>query len=257
MRLAKRVGAGEFEALYVASDAIELWIDEATAEDTPARRRSYLVVQDTNVTPLAQLADVVLAGATFAEKAGCYVNADGRLQYAEAALPPRDGVAAGPRPVRRSLLGRGAGPIALARRARRKSPRRSRRSRAAEGAKSPRSASSSVHRPRWRPVAAASVRRSLDADLAQASSAPKSQADRLDVRRKGTGFMTLLALLGILIKILVVVGITQGAVAYLIWVERKVAAYSQDRIGPNRCGHASSASPSACSSRWPTGPRCS
>jgi NADH-quinone oxidoreductase subunit G len=32
-----------------------------------------------------------LAGATFAEKAGCYVNADGRLQYAEAALPPRDG----------------------------------------------------------------------------------------------------------------------------------------------------------------------
>ena len=62
----------------------------------PRPRRSasgveFLVVQDTNVTPLAQLADVVLAGATFAEKAGCYVNADGRLQYAEAALPPRDG----------------------------------------------------------------------------------------------------------------------------------------------------------------------
>ena len=51
----------------------------------------YLVVQDTNVTPLAQLADAALAGATFAEKAGCYVNADGRLQYAEASLPPRDG----------------------------------------------------------------------------------------------------------------------------------------------------------------------
>ena len=34
---------------------------------------------------------MVLAGATFAEKAGCYVNADGRLQYSEAALPPRDG----------------------------------------------------------------------------------------------------------------------------------------------------------------------
>jgi NADH-quinone oxidoreductase subunit G len=48
-------------------------------------------VQDTNVTPLAQAADAVLAGATFAEKAGCYVNADGRLQYSEAALPPRDG----------------------------------------------------------------------------------------------------------------------------------------------------------------------
>ena len=27
-----------------------------------------------------------------------------------------------------------------------------------------------------------------------------------------------------------------GAVAYLIYVERKVAAYAQDRIGPNRAG---------------------
>src|SRR5262245_47725018 len=41
---------------------------------------------------------------------------------------------------------------------------------------------------------------------------------------------------GILIKILIVVGVTQGAVAYLILVERKVAAYAQDRIGPNRAG---------------------
>jgi NADH-quinone oxidoreductase subunit H len=46
----------------------------------------------------------------------------------------------------------------------------------------------------------------------------------------------MLVLLGILIKILVVVGITQGAVSYLILVERKVAAYAQDRIGPNRAG---------------------
>jgi NADH-quinone oxidoreductase subunit H len=44
------------------------------------------------------------------------------------------------------------------------------------------------------------------------------------------------ALIGVLLKILIVVGVTQGAVAYLIWVERKVAAYSQDRIGPNRAG---------------------
>jgi NADH-quinone oxidoreductase subunit H len=41
---------------------------------------------------------------------------------------------------------------------------------------------------------------------------------------------------GILVKILCVVGITQGTVAYLILVERKVAAYTQDRIGPNRAG---------------------
>jgi NADH-quinone oxidoreductase subunit H len=48
--------------------------------------------------------------------------------------------------------------------------------------------------------------------------------------------MTPLAVIGILVKILIVVGITLGAVAYLIWVERKVAAYAQDRIGPNRAG---------------------
>lgn len=46
----------------------------------------------------------------------------------------------------------------------------------------------------------------------------------------------MLVLIGILIKILIVVGATQGAVAYLILVERKVAAYAQDRIGPNRAG---------------------
>jgi NADH-quinone oxidoreductase subunit G len=88
--LSRRVSAGEFRGLYVASDAIDPWIDEAAARDLRAKVE-FLVVQDTNVTPLAQLADVVLAGATFAEKAGSYVNADGRLQYAEAALPPRDG----------------------------------------------------------------------------------------------------------------------------------------------------------------------
>src|SRR5581483_3411691 len=46
----------------------------------------------------------------------------------------------------------------------------------------------------------------------------------------------MLALLGLLVKIIVVMLISQGAVAYLIWVERKVAAYAQDRIGPNRAG---------------------
>jgi NADH-quinone oxidoreductase subunit H len=43
-------------------------------------------------------------------------------------------------------------------------------------------------------------------------------------------------LIGILIKISIVVGISQGAVAYLILVERKIAAWAQDRVGPNRCG---------------------
>jgi NADH-quinone oxidoreductase subunit H len=40
----------------------------------------------------------------------------------------------------------------------------------------------------------------------------------------------------ILFKILIVVGVSQGTVAYLILVERKIAAWAQDRVGPNRAG---------------------
>ncbi len=42
--------------------------------------------------------------------------------------------------------------------------------------------------------------------------------------------------IGILLKISIVLGINLTVVAYLILVERKVAAFSQDRVGPNRAG---------------------
>jgi NADH-quinone oxidoreductase subunit H len=48
--------------------------------------------------------------------------------------------------------------------------------------------------------------------------------------------MTFWVVIGMVIKISLVALIAQGAVAYLILVERKVAAYAQDRIGPNRAG---------------------
>src|SRR3954467_10755922 len=48
--------------------------------------------------------------------------------------------------------------------------------------------------------------------------------------------MTFWMFVALMIKIGVVVAVLQGAVAYLILVERKVAAYAQDRIGPNRAG---------------------
>lgn len=40
----------------------------------------------------------------------------------------------------------------------------------------------------------------------------------------------------VVLKILMVVGVSQGTVAYLILVERKIAAWAQDRHGPNRVG---------------------
>src|SRR5215218_9643171 len=51
-----------------------------------------------------------------------------------------------------------------------------------------------------------------------------------------TFWATVWLIVGLLIKIGLVVGLLQGAVAYLILAERKVAAYAQDRIGPNRAG---------------------
>ena len=88
--LKTRASGGEFRGLFVTSDAIDPVFTDADVSSL-RDRVEFLAVQDVQETPLALAADAVLAAATFAEKAGCYVNADGRLQYSEAALPPRDG----------------------------------------------------------------------------------------------------------------------------------------------------------------------
>jgi NADH-quinone oxidoreductase subunit G len=108
--LSGRAAAGEFAALHVTSDAIDPAF--ADADVTNLRPKvEFLVVQDVHATPLAQAADVVLAGATFAEKAGCYVNFQGRLQYSGSTLPPRDG-SLPDLDILAILQGTGPGPIA-------------------------------------------------------------------------------------------------------------------------------------------------
>jgi NADH-quinone oxidoreductase subunit G len=88
--ISRRIESGEFQGLYLVSSVIDPALDGTPPEEF-RNHVKFLVVQDTHVSDLAQRADVVLAGATFAERAGCFVNADGRLQYSGAALPPRDG----------------------------------------------------------------------------------------------------------------------------------------------------------------------
>ena len=104
-----RIAGGEFDACYFSSDALDPWGTEAEAKALRSGV-SFLVVQDTLVTPLAQMANVVLPGATFAEKAGCYVNFQGRLQYSSAALPPRDG-SLPDLDIFAVLMGRSGGPV--------------------------------------------------------------------------------------------------------------------------------------------------
>jgi NADH-quinone oxidoreductase subunit H len=71
--------------------------------------------------------------------------------------------------------------------------------------------------------------RRAPAILAAANAARPTKGVRIE-------FMTFWVFLGVFIKIFIVVNVLMGAVAYLIYVERKVAAYAQDRIGPNRAG---------------------
>jgi NADH-quinone oxidoreductase subunit G len=108
--LSGRAAAGAFAALHVTSDAIDAAFTDADVANLRPKV-AFLVVQDVHATPLAQAADVVLAGATFAEKAGCYVNFQGRLQYGGATLPPRDG-SLPDLDILAILAGSGPGPIA-------------------------------------------------------------------------------------------------------------------------------------------------
>ena len=84
------VEGGRVSALYVldpgpaGSLGDVSWIIEARKAGTLPR----LIVQGVLYTPLAQAADVVLAGACFVEKDACYANAQGLLQTASRVIPP-------------------------------------------------------------------------------------------------------------------------------------------------------------------------
>ena len=67
--------------------------DWITADQAALLRKAERVILfDSTINPLADTADYVAAIASFAEKAGSYVNRDHRLQHFDAALPTREGV---------------------------------------------------------------------------------------------------------------------------------------------------------------------
>ncbi len=93
-RPADEVGATADEMLSGAAGLKALYVMAADpARDRPSSRATlegleFLVVQDLFLTETAQLADVVLPAAAFAERAGSYTSMERRVQRAEQALRP-------------------------------------------------------------------------------------------------------------------------------------------------------------------------
>lgn len=80
--------AGKLGAIILTGNYPAAWADQPLLNLTDRSQRSmaeggprpFLVLIDTLLSPLVDQADVVLPGATFAEKGGCYENAKGLLQ---------------------------------------------------------------------------------------------------------------------------------------------------------------------------------
>jgi NADH-quinone oxidoreductase subunit G len=84
----RRLGAGEFGGAIITGNYPSEWVTPELAE---AAGKAFVVLIDTLPNRLTDRAEVVLPGATWAEKAGVFENAAGRLQAFEQAIPVLSG----------------------------------------------------------------------------------------------------------------------------------------------------------------------
>ncbi len=88
--LVRRLGKDDdIDAVVVTGNYPSDWVTDELADALTAAKRFVLLI-DTLPTRLAESADVVLPGATWAEKAGTFESATGRLQAFERAIDPID-----------------------------------------------------------------------------------------------------------------------------------------------------------------------
>jgi NADH-quinone oxidoreductase subunit G len=81
-------GDGRIDTLYVVGeDIVSLYPDEGFAREA-LKKLKFLVVQDIFLSETAKMADLVLPGASFAEKDGTFTNQEGRVQAVSRLLPP-------------------------------------------------------------------------------------------------------------------------------------------------------------------------
>jgi len=80
--------AGALKALYVMGENPLISDPDLTHVEHALGNLEFLVVQDIFLTETAELADVVLPAASFAEKDGTYTNTERRVQLARKAIDP-------------------------------------------------------------------------------------------------------------------------------------------------------------------------
>jgi anaerobic selenocysteine-containing dehydrogenase len=89
MQIFRNVEEGSIRMLWVTATNPAVSLPElARIRSILAQERLFLVVQDLFLTETAQLADVVLPGATWGEKTGTFTNADRTVHLSEKAVEP-------------------------------------------------------------------------------------------------------------------------------------------------------------------------
>ncbi len=79
---------GTIKSLYLIGENPVLSEANASHAEEALKRTEFLVVQDIFLTETAELADVVLPGATFAEKDGTFTNTERRVQRVRKVIEP-------------------------------------------------------------------------------------------------------------------------------------------------------------------------
>lgn len=90
-RFLAELHSAPYDVVWLTGGYPQLWHDEATAR-TLREAAATLIVQDCFPSPLWELADYQIPGATFAEREGSFVNASWRLQSFRWAVRPPSGV---------------------------------------------------------------------------------------------------------------------------------------------------------------------
>ena len=87
-QMLKEIHAGKIKGMYVMGEnPLEKYPDREYIKSA-LDKLDFLVVQDISLTQTAKLADVVLPGASFAEKDGTFTNVERRLQKLKKAFEP-------------------------------------------------------------------------------------------------------------------------------------------------------------------------